>query len=151
MQLMDRNIYELVEMPTLPAPDGGQAYAYSGPGRRNGRYRGAGEGDSWLCSGTDVSDRMTALTALLAEGMKLESQQDYNPSSGALPICGLTDPAATVTVNYLTSTGSTDSFTVYIGLAYEDGYFAMYNDVPAIFKVSAATAQALLDLLTLGA
>ena len=52
---------------------------------------------------------------------------------------------------YLTSTGSTDSFTVYIGLAYEDGYFAMYNDVPAIFKVSAATAQALLDLLTLGA
>ena len=51
----------------------------------------------------------------------------------------------------LRSTGSTDSFTVYIGLAYEDGYFAMYNDVPAIFKVSAATAQALLDLLTLGA
>ena len=110
-----------------------------------------GEGDSWLCSGADVSDRMTALTALLAEGMKLESCVDYNPSSGALPICGLTDPAATVTVNYLTSTGSTDSFTVYIGLTYEDGYFAMYNDVPAIFKVSAATAQALLDLLTLGA
>ena len=76
---------------------------------------------------------------------------DYNPSSGALPICGLKYPAATVTVNYLTAAGSADSFTVYIGLAYEDGYFAMYNDVPAIFKVSAATAQTLLDLLTLGA
>lgn len=109
-----------------------------------------GEGDSWLCSGADVSDDDGAYS-LLAGAWKLESCVDYNPSSGALPICGLTDPAATVTVNYLTSTGSTDSFTVYIGLAYEDGYFAMYNDVPAIFKVSAATAQALLDLLTLGA
>lgn len=44
VQLMDRNIYELVEMPTLPALTAGQAYAYSGPGRRNGRHRGAGRG-----------------------------------------------------------------------------------------------------------
>lgn len=151
VQLMDRNIYELVEMPTLPALTADKLTHIQARGGGMDITVARGEGDSWLCSGADVSDRMTALTALLAEGMKLESCVDYNPSSGALPICGLTDPAATVTVNYLTSTGSTDSFTVYIGLAYEDGYFAMYNDVPAIFKVSAATAQALLDLLTLGA
>lgn len=151
VQLMDRNIYELVEMPTLPALTADKLTHIQARGGGMDVTVARGEGDSWLCSGADVSDRMTALTALLAEGMKLESCVDYNPSSGALPICGLTDPAATVTVNYLTSTGSTDSFTVYIGLAYEDGYFAMYNDVPAIFKVSAATAQALLDLLTLGA
>ena len=148
---MDRNIYELVEMPTLPALTADKLTHIQARGGGMDVTVARGEGDIWLCSGADVSDRMTALTALLAEGMKLESCVDYNPSSGALPICGLTDPAATVTVNYLTSTGSTDSFTVCIGLAYEDGYFAMYNDVPAIFKVSAATAQALLDLLTLGA
>lgn len=151
VQLMDRNIYELVQMPTLPALTADKLTHIQARGGGMDVTVARGEGDSWLCSGADVSDRMTALTALLAEGMKLESCVDYNPSSGALPICGLTDPAATVTVNYLTSTGSTDSFTVYIGLTYEDGYFAMYNDVPAIFKVSAATAQALLDLLTLGA
>lgn len=151
VQLMDRNIYELVEMPTLPVLTADKLTHIQARGGGMDVTVVRGEGDSWLCGGADVSDRMAALTALLAEGMKLESCVDYNPSSGALPICGLTDPAATVTVNYLTSTGSTDSFTVYIGLAYEDGYFAMYNDVPAIFKVSAATAQALLDLLTLGA
>ena len=151
VQLMDRNIYELVEIPTLPALTADKLTHIQARGGGMDVTVARGEGDSWLCSGADVSDRMAALTALLAEGMKLESCVDYNPSSGALPICGLTDPAATVTVNYLTSTGSADSFTVYIGLAYEDGYFAMYNDVPAIFKVSAATAQALLDLLTLGA
>lgn len=80
-----------------------------------------GEGDSWLCSGADVSDRMTALTALLAEGMKLESCVDYNPSSGALPICGLTDPAVTATVHYTAANGSAGSFTVKVGLSYEDG------------------------------
>ena len=38
-----------------------------------------------------------------------------------------------------------------LGLAYGDGYFAVYNDVPAIFKVSADTAATLTGLLTLGA
>ena len=151
VQLMDRNIYELVEMPVLPALAADKLTHIQARGGGVDVTLVRGEGDGWLCGGADVSDRLAALTALLAEGMKLESCVDYNPSSGALPICGLTDPAATVTVNYLTSTGSADSFTVYIGLAYEDGYFAMYNDVPAIFKVSASTAQTLLDLLTLGA
>ena len=151
VQLMDRNIYELVEMPVLPALAADKLTHIQARGGGVDVTLVRGEGDSWLCGGADVSDRLAALTALLAEGMKLESCVDYNPSSGALPICGLTDPAATVTVNYLTATGSADSFTVYIGLAYEDGYFAMYNDVPAIFKVSASTAQTLLDLLTLGA
>lgn len=151
VQLMDRNIYELVEMPVLPALTADQLTHIQARGGEADVTVVRGEGDSWLCGGVDVSDRMATLTALLADGMKLESCVDYNPSSGALPICGLTDPAATVTVNYLTATGSADSFTVYIGLAYEDGYFAMYNDVPSIFKVPAATAQTLLDLLTLGA
>ena len=151
VQLMDRNIYEMVEMPVLPALTVDKLTHIQVQGGEVDVTVVRGEGDSWLCNGADVSDRMAALTALLADGIKLESCVDYNPSSGALPICGLKYPAATVTVNYLTAAGSADSFTVYIGLAYEDGYFAMYNDVPAIFKVSAATAQTLLDLLTLGA
>ena len=151
VQLMDRNIYELVEMPVLPALTVDKLTHIQVQGGEVDVTVVRGEGDRWLCNGADVSDRMAALTALLADGIKLESCVDYNPSSGALPICGLKYPAATVTVNYLTAAGSADSFTVYIGLAYEDGYFAMYNDVPAIFKVSSATAQTLLDLLTLGA
>lgn len=151
VQLMDRNIYQLVQLPTLPVLPVDKLTHIQAQGGGVSVTVVHGEGESWLYEGADVSDRIASLTTLLAAGMQIESCVDYNPSSGALPICGLTDPAATVTVNYLTSTGSTDSFTVYIGLAYEDGYFAMYNDVPAIFKVSAATAQALLDLLTLGA
>ena len=105
----------------------------------------------WLREGTDVSGQLEGLVSLLGQGLTLESCVDYNPSSGALPICGLTDPAVTATVHYTAANGSAGSFTVKVGLSYEDGYFAMYNEVPAIFKVSAATAQLLTGLLSLAA
>ena len=98
-----------------------------------------------------MSDRIASLTTLLAAGMQIESCVDYNPSSGALPICGLTDPALTVTVNYRGDDGSAGSFTLRVGYAYGDGYFALYNDVPAIFKLSAETVQALQAVLALAA
>ena len=104
-----------------------------------------------LREGTDVSGQMEGLVSLLGQGLTLQSCVDYNPSSGALPICGLTDPAVTATVHYTAANGSAGSFTVKVGLSYEDGYFAMYNEVPAIFKVSAATAQLLTGLLSLAA
>lgn len=151
VQLMDRNIYELVEMPELPVLPVEQLTHIQVQGGGADSTVVRGEGESWLCGGADVTGQMAELTAMLAEGMKLESCVDYNPSSGALPICGLTDPAVTVTVNYRTETGSTGSFTIRIGLAYGDGYYAMYNDVPAIFKVSADTARVLTDLLALAA
>lgn len=151
VQLMDRNIYQLVQLPTLPvlpvdklthiqAQDGGVSVTVV-----------HGEGESWLYEGADVSDRIASLTTLLAAGMQIESCVDYNPSSGALPICGLTDPALTVTVNYRGDDGSAGSFTLRVGCAYGDGYFALYNDVPAIFKLSAETVQALQAVLALAA
>ena len=150
VQLMDRNIYQLVQLPTLPVlpvdklthiqAQGGVAVTVV-----------HGEGESWLYEGADVSDRIASLTTLLAAGMQIESCVDYNPSSGALPICGLTDPALTVTVNYRGDDGSAGSFTLRVGYAYGDGYFALYNDVPAIFKLSAETVQALQAVLALAA
>ncbi len=112
MQLMDRNIYELVEMPTLPALTADKLVRIFRPGAAEwtSPWRGARETAGYAAGGGRVRPDDGTLTALLAKGVKLESCVDYNPSSGALPICGLTDPAATVTVNYLTSTGSTDSF-----------------------------------------
>ena len=151
VQMMDRNIYELVELPELPVLPVEQLTHVQVQGGGADITVVRGEGESWLCGGEDVSGQMAELTAMLGEGMKLESCVDYNPSSGALPICGLTDPAVTVTVNYRTETGSTGSFTIWVGLAYEDGYYAMYNDVPAIFKISADTARVLTDLLALAA
>lgn len=150
VRLMDRNIYELVDIPVLPVLPAEKLVQIRVQGGGADSTAVRGESESWLLEGKDVSEQMAKITALLAKGVKLESCVDYNPSSGALPICGLTDPAVTATVSYRTDSGSTDSFTIKIGLAYGDGYFAMYNDVPAIFKVSGETAQTLRDLLSLG-
>lgn len=149
VQLMDRNIYELVQIPTLPALPADRLTHIEAQSGETSVTVVKGEGESWLCGGADVAAQMAGLTAALAEGLKLESCVDYNPSSGALPICGLTEPAVTVTVNYRNDSGSPDSFLLKIGSAYGDGYYAMYNDVPAIFKVSAATAELLKGLTAL--
>lgn len=149
VQLMDRNIYQLVQLPTLPVLPVDKLTHIQAQGGGVSVTVVHGEGESWLYEGTDVSDRIASLTTLLAAGMQIESCVDYNPSSGALPICGLTDPALTVTVNYRGDDGSAGSFTLRVGYAYGDGYFALYNDVPAIFKLSAETVQALQAVLAL--
>ena len=150
VQLMDRNIYQLVQLPTLPVLPVDKLTHIQAQGGVSVTVV-HGEGESWLYEGADVSDRIASLTTLLAAGMQIESCVDYNPSSGALPICGLTDPALTVTVNYRGDDGSAGSFTLRVGYAYGDGYFALYNDVPAIFKLSAETVQALQAVLALAA
>lgn len=151
VQLMDRNIYELVQLPTLPVLPAAKLTHIQAQGGGVSVTVVHGEGESWLYDGADVSEKIAALTALLAEGLKIDACVDYNPSSGALPICGLTDPALTVTVNYRSDDGSAGSFTLQVGYAYGDGYFALYNDVPAIFKLSAGTVQALQSVLSLAA
>ena len=151
VQLMDRNIYQLVQLPTLPVLPVDKLTHIQAQGGGVSVTEVHGEGESWLYEGADVSDRIASLTTLLAAGMQIESCVDYNPSSGALPICGLTDPALTVTVNYRGDDGSAGSFTLRVGYAYGDGYFALYNDVPAIFKLSAETVQALQAVLALAA
>lgn len=151
VQLMDRNIYQLVQLPTLPVLPVDKLTHIQAQGGGVSVTVVHGEGESWLYEGADVSDRIASLTTLLAAGMQIESCVDYNPSSGALPICGLTDPALTVTVNYRGDDGSAGSFTLRVGYAYGDGFFALYNDVPAIFKLSAETVQALQAVLALAA
>ena len=151
VQLMDRNIYQLVQLPTLPVLPVDKLTHIQAQGGGVSVTVVHGEGESWLYEGADVSDRIASLTTLLAAGMQIESCVDYNPSSGALPICGLTDPVLTVTVNYRGDDGSAGSFTLRVGYAYGDGYFALYNDVPAIFKLSAETVQALQAVLALAA
>lgn len=151
VQLMDRNIYQLVQLPTLPVLPVDKLTHIQAQGGSVSVTVVHGEGESWLYEGADVSDRIASLTTLLAAGMQIESCVDYNPSSGALPICGLTDPALTITVNYRGDDGSAGSFTLRVGYAYGDGYFALYNDVPAIFKLSAETVQALQAVLALAA
>lgn len=151
VQLMDRNIYQLVQLPTLPVLPVDKLTHIQAQGGGVSVTVVHGEGESWLYEGADVSDRIASLTTLLAAGMQIESCVDYNPSSGALPICGLTDPALTVTVNYRGDDSSAGSFTLRVGYAYGDGYFALYNDVPAIFKLSAETVQALQAVLALAA
>lgn len=149
VQLMDRSIYQLVEIPVLPALTADKLTHIEAQSGETTVTAVKGENESWLCGGAEVSEQLAGLTAALAEGLKLEACVDYNPSSGALPICGLTSPAVTVTVNYRSDTGSPASFTLKIGSAYADGYYAMYNDVPAIFRVSAETAELLKGLMTL--
>lgn len=152
VQLMDRSIYELVQLPTVPALQLEQLLIIQAANAdAEEKMAVQAEGGQWLSGSKDVSAYMADAVALLAEGNWIRSCVDYNPSAGALPVCGLDHPQETVAVNYKDSNGNNTSMTLKIGSAYGDGYYVTYNDLPAIFMVSSETAQTFLGLLQVGA
>lgn len=150
--LMDRSIYELAQLPAVPAPTAEQLVSVAAVGRDGTTLNAArAEDGAWFSGGENVTEGMQAAEALLTGSLSFDRCVDYNPSSGALPICGLDTPAVTVTVTYETAKNTTESFTVKVGGNYDGGYFAMYNDVSAIWRLPAGSAETLLGLLSLAA
>lgn len=106
VQMMDRNIYELVQIPAVPVLAAEALTAIEAQGGGASVTVSRSDDGRWLREGTDVSGQLEGLVSLLGQGLTLESCVDYNPSSGALPICGLTDPTVTATVHYTAANGS---------------------------------------------
>lgn len=152
VQLMDRSIYELVKLPSVPALKSEQLQSVqvvTSDGTDKTIVQG--EDGKWLCAGKDVTEAFSAAAALLESGQWLVSCVDYNPSNGALPICGLDSPQLTATVQYKDIAGNDASIVLKIGLPYGDGFYAYYNDIPAIFMISGETTATLIALSQLGA
>jgi hypothetical protein len=74
---------------------------------------------------------------------------DYRPSTGVAELCGLTEPAVTLTVTYRAIAGETE-LTLRVGAQRDGGYYATVNDDDTIYLLPAAPAEALAALAANG-
>lgn len=126
-------IYDMMELPVLPALEETaiRSILIRGPGGEEGTpgpttvltAKTAEDGTvSWLRNGEDVTAN-GSVRALLEDVRALAASRcvDYDPSDEAASICGFDVPAAAMTVNYSTPTGTDESLAVTVGEVALDG------------------------------
>ena len=125
-QLMSRPIYDMMELPELPAlpEDHLLSVTIQGPDEEDGNvgrvtvltaYQGE-EGTSWRGDGANITDA-PVVRALLADfaALTITKCVDYHPSDDAASLCGFDQPAAKVSIRYTTETDAEQTLQLIIG------------------------------------
>ena len=108
-----------------------------------------GDTTTWTLDGTDVSEReeVTSLQASLTK-LSLSACVDFAPSADAYGLCGLSEPAAVMTVSYTNSVGTEERYVLKVGNERDagDGRYAMVNEDSTIYLIADDQVSALLSL-----
>ena len=142
--LMKCSIYDLAKLPQLPELTMDNIHAVKVVRENNAVALTVRDG-KWLLSGKDVSAQVSGLADALSQ-LSLVRCVDYAPSKGAASICGLTKPAAVMTVTYGNSVGTESQLVLTIGDTYHDDRFALLDDDTTIYQFSADLAAPILSL-----
>ena len=137
-----RSIYDMMILPQLPAMVTGKISRISiqaGDVTQQFQY----VGDKWFDVGqVNVTEKLQPLLKQLA-APELAACVDYKPSKGAPAICGLSNPAAVLTVEYKDQFDATNTFTLSIGNTRGDGYCVTINDDSTIYLMPAPLVDAI--------
>ncbi len=140
---LDRSIYDMAQLPTLPAltADVLRSVTIAANG---GERTFTVESGVWTENGADVSAETASLADVLSQPA-FSGCVDYHPGSGAAAICGL-DPA-NVTLTAVYAAGSKEAaFTLLLGGARGDGYYAALTGDDTIYQLPAEQAAPILAL-----
>lgn len=133
-QLAQTPIYDMMILPTLPDLRENRLTSITIQGRQGDNaaapvlnLRASNEGGEtggihWYADTEDVTDN-PLIQGLLDDLRDLTISRcvDYNPSEGAIEICGFTDPVAVLTVRYLTDGDTEQELQLAIGSRVTDG------------------------------
>lgn len=162
---LEKGIYDMMELPDLPAPgeESVQSVSVTGPSApaaeeggtpTPGRvtilnsYAGS-DGISWRSGGVSVADSETVRSVLsLLTGVKLSRCVDYKPSDEAASLCGFDNPAAAAVVRYRDGGDQEQAFRLTVGAATTDGAerYVRVDDDTTIYALSAAALAPLLAM-----
>lgn len=148
-ELLQTPIYDMCSVPALPELQEKEISSItiqSHPGNnaaapalhmQASHEGGTSQPTTWTVEGTDVTGN-PRLQALLEDlsALHLDRCVDYAPSDGAVEICGLTNPVAVLTVDYVSDSGSEQSLTMTIGSHVTDGsgrYIRINSEKPIYF------------------
>lgn len=148
VRLMDRSIYDMAVLPTLPelTEDNLTAIAVrSGDNSRNARMTKTDEG--WVLENRLAPEKAEAVETALAE-FSFDICFNFDPSPDAAPLCGLDVPSAVISVAYINTVGTETTMTLSLGTLRQDGfYYVTLNDDTTVYLVSQDKVAPLLALL----
>lgn len=115
ISLINRSIYDIMILPTLPAWDASNVLmmTFSAGEDVVRSYVNFGE-DGWKSGGASADDDAAILINDLT-AIQLAGCADYAPAEGAAEVCGLVPAVASVSVNYSNGTGNDLQTTLSIG------------------------------------
>ena len=146
MDILSRSIFSLAVLPTMPelTMENAQSVTLKGTGSET-VLRSGDRG--WICSGKDMTGQVAELLAALSS-LQVDSCVDFSPSPGAVEMCGLAQPRATVKVTYTNSVGKTAEISVCVGAVRDSGgVFITLNDEKTVYQVSERAILPLLDMV----
>lgn len=148
MALMDRSVYSMAVLPTLPELTDDNLTSVT--------VRGSGEGqiarmtrtdEGWISENRPVPEKAAEIEAALA-AFTFDSCFNFDPSPDAAPLCGLDAPTAVITAAYVNSVGTETAVILTLGMLREDGfYYVTLNDDTTVYLVSQDKAAPFLALL----
>ena len=146
--LMDRSVYSMAVLPTLPelADDNLTSVTVRGSGEGQiARMTRTDEG--WVSENRPVPEKAAEIEAALA-AFTFDSCFNFDPSPDAAPLCGLDAPTAVITAAYVNSVGTETAVILTLGTLREDGfYYVTLNDDTTVYLVSQDKAAPFLALL----
>ena len=161
-QLVSTPVFDMMDLPALPelSENNLTSIVIQGAAAANGAapvltlnaaHTGEGENitTTWTHAEQDVTEN-PLVRALLQdlEDLALTRCVDYRPSENAREICGLTSPAATLTITY----GDAQDLQLTIGDRVADGTgrYLQVDDDPSIYFLSSAMLDPLMPLAVKG-
>ena len=145
---LSMGIYDMARLPKLPQLTADNVSALTVTAADGKSLSLTASEGVWLRSGQDVTQWSGTLTEALGQ-LTLLRCIDYRPSTGVAELCGLTEPAVTLTVTYRAIAGETE-LTLRVGAQRDGGYYATVNDDDTIYLLPAAPAEALAALAANG-
>lgn len=148
LQLMDRSIYDMAQLPSLPELTEENLAAIHVEETGTGRHiQLTKTEEGWTAQAGRLPEDMTALTDSLT-GLSLAQCFNFDPSAEALTLCGLDTPAATLSLTYLNTVGTESTLLLTLGTLREDGfYFVLLNDDTTIYLMAQDALTPFLELL----
>ncbi len=148
MQLLDRSIYDMAVLPTLPELTDDNLTVITVRQTEGDKTVRLSKTDSgWVNGGKALPDGIADIEAALAD-FTFDKCFNYDPSPDAAPLCGLDVPAAEITLSYVNTVGTETSVVLTLGTLREDGaYYATLNDDTTVYLLSQDKVAPLLALL----
>ena len=148
VRLMDRRIYDMAVLPTLPELTDDNLTVITVRSSENNKYARLTKTDEgWISENRLAPEKAEAVETALAE-FSFDSCFNFDPSPDAAPLCGLDVPSAVISVAYINTVGTETTMTLTLVTLRQDGfYYVTRNDDTTVYLVSQDKVAPLLALL----
>ena len=148
VRLMDRRIYDMAVLPTLPELTDDNLTVITVRSSENNKYARLTKTDEgWISENRLAPEKAEAVETALAE-FSFDSCFNFDPSPDAAPLCGLDVPSAVISVAYINTVGTETTMTLSLGTLRQDGfYYVTLNDDTTVYLVSQDKVAPFLALL----